>query len=177
MMLIQAWISKPSQLYKCECGLLLLSMHFSQYNEEDNILSLRFIPRGIFEFCRQKKLLESYGPVGNTFPPSLLAYNSRAAKLVLSKLPKTFTFGPMSIKKMSYLLRIALWSCTKKFIFTLSSQWTSTIQLRLYHLQQYTSGKTKDGVCFSIEKIFVVSYQQNQSKINFLKISQYIIAI
>lgn len=74
-------------------------MHFSQYNEEDNILSLKFIPQGIFEFCRQKKPLESYGPVGNTFFPSFLAYNSKVAKLVLSKLPQTFAFGPMSIKK------------------------------------------------------------------------------
>lgn len=103
MMLIQAWISKLSQLYKRECGLLLLSMHFSQYNEEDNILSLRFIPQGIFEFCRQRKLLESYGPVGITFSPSFLAYNSKVAKLVLSKLPQTFTFGPMSIKKKRVL--------------------------------------------------------------------------
>lgn len=120
MMLIQAWISKLSQLYKCECGLLLLSMHFSQYNEEDNILSLRFIPQGIFEFCRQKKLLESYGPVGNTFSPSFLAYNSKVAKLVLSKLPQTFAFGPMSIKKKKSFNSKELLSgvFTIKFIFT-----------------------------------------------------------
>ena len=120
MMLIQAWISKLSQPYKCECGLLLLSMHFSQYNEEDNILSLRFIPQGIFEFCRQKKLLESYGPVGNTFSPSFLAYNSKVAKLVLSKLPQTFAFGPMSIKKKKSFNSKELLSgvFTIKFIFT-----------------------------------------------------------
>lgn len=114
MVLIQAWISKPSQLYKCECGLLLLSIHFSQYNKEDNIPSLRFIPQGIFEFCRQKK---SYGSVGNTSPTSFLAYNSKVAKLALSKLLKIFTCGLMSIKKF-YPLRIALWSFTGKFIFT-----------------------------------------------------------
>lgn len=120
MMLIQAWISKLSQLYKCECGLLLLSMHFSQYNEEDNILSLKFIPQGIFEFCRQKKPLESYGPVGNTFFPSFLAYNSKVAKLVLSKLPQTFAFGPMSIKKKKSFNSKELLSgvFTRKFIFT-----------------------------------------------------------
>lgn len=59
---------------------------------------------GIFEFCRQKKLLESHGPVGNTFYPSFLAYNSKVAKLILSKLPQTFTFGPMSIKKKKKVL-------------------------------------------------------------------------
>ena len=138
MMLIQAWISKLSQLYKCECGLLLLSMHFSQYNEKNNILSLRFIPQGIFEFCRQKKLLESYGLVGNIFSPSFLAYDSKVAKLVLSKLPQTFTFGPMSIKKKSFNSKELLSGVfTRKFIFTSAVNEYQTIQFSLYHLQQY----------------------------------------
>lgn len=75
---------------------------------------------GIFEFCRQKKLLESHGPVGNTFYPSFLAYNSKVAKLILSKLPQTFTFGPMSIKKKKSFNSKELLSgvFTRKFIFT-----------------------------------------------------------
>lgn len=154
MVLIQAWISKPSQLYKCECGLLLLSIHFSQYNKEDNIPSLRFIPQGIFEFCRQKK---SYGSIGNTSPTSFLAYNSKVAKLALSKLLKIFTCGLMSIKKV-----LPPKNCSLEFYWEihlyLSSQWISTIQLCLYHLQQYNSSKTKGGICFSSEKIFMANY-------------------
>lgn len=120
MVLIQAWISKPSQLYKCECGLLLLWIHFSQYNKEDNISSLRFIPQGIFEFCRCMKLLEFCGSEVNTFPhpPFFPVYNSKVAKLVLSKLPQIFTFGSLLKKKKFYLLRIAFCSFTRKFNFT-----------------------------------------------------------
>ena len=159
MMLIQAWISKLSQLYKCECGLLLLSMHFSQYNEKNNILSLRFIPQGIFEFCRQKKLLESYGLVGNIFSPSFLAYDSKVAKLVFSKLPQTFTFGPMSIKKKKVLTPK---NCSLEFLPENSSLPQQSMNIKLFNSVSITcsnisSGKTKDGVCFSIGKIFMTS--------------------
>lgn len=144
MVLIQAWISKPSQLYKCECGLLLLSIHFSQYNKEDNIPSLRFIPQGIFEFCRQKVLWFSREHIPPPPPAPLLAYNSEVAKLALSKLLKIFTCGLMSIKKV-----LPPKNCSLEFYWEihlyLSSQWISTIQLCLYHLQQYNSGKTKGG--------------------------------
>lgn len=90
---------------------------------------------------------KSYGSVGNTSrPPSapLLAYNSEVAKLALSKLLKIFTCGLMSIKKV-----LPPKNCSLEFYWEihlyLSSQWISTIQLCLYHLQQYNSGKAKGG--------------------------------
>lgn len=92
----------------------MLSIHFSQYNKEDNIPSLRFIPQGVLNFAGKRFLWFSREHIS---PSSFLAYNSKMAKLALSKLLKIFTCGLMSIKKF-YLLRIALWSFTRKFIFT-----------------------------------------------------------
>lgn len=54
-------------------------------------------------------------PTPSFFP----VYNSKVAKLVLSKLPQIFTFGSLLKKKKKfYLLRIAFCSFTREFNFT-----------------------------------------------------------
>lgn len=115
------------------------------------ILKLEVYSTRYFESCRHIKLLESYGSVENTFPPpSFSAYNSKVAKLVLSKLASLQKTSPLALlikKKYSWEL---LYGVYWKMHLYLSNQWIATTKLRVYPSEKYISVSTKAGVCYSI---------------------------